>query len=181
MSRFTPSPTRRSPAPVESLPCEQTADVASPTAKSARRDGSRTIATLCRPTHASSRATWLIGPVFLASTATGITFVLRGPDRFFGLALGTLLSLALLWVLISALFPAKPDRTCPSCGRGRLRRMDVNTTRGVVCRDCDHADPDQSSFLMAEEEGALEKIVLAERESPQSPMTSLHNLRGPRP
>jgi hypothetical protein len=112
---------------------------------------------------ARAQAAWFVAPMFLAATATGVIFVIRGPDRFFGLGLGALFALALAWILISVLFPAKPDRTCPSCGRERLRRIDERTTRGVVCGACGHADPDQSSFLMAEEEGPLETIVLAER------------------
>jgi hypothetical protein len=111
----------------------------------------------------SPRSAWLIAPLLLAATATGILLVLRGPDRYFGIALGSMLALAVLWILISVLFPARVERTCPSCGRESLRRLDPHTTRGVACDECGFVDPEQSSFLMAEEEGPLESIVMAER------------------
>jgi hypothetical protein len=113
---------------------------------------------------AASRAGWFIPPTFLAATATGVLLVLRGPDRYFGLALGLLLALSVLWILVSVLFPGSVERTCPRCGEESLQPLDSSSTRGVVCAECDHVDPDQSSFMMAEEEGSLGAIVIAERE-----------------
>ena len=112
----------------------------------------------------SERGSWLIAPTLLAATISGILLVLRGPDRYFGFAFGALLALAVSWILISVLFPAKVDRTCPMCGRESLRRLDAQSTRGVICADCGHIDLHQSSFLMAEADGSLEQIVIAERE-----------------
>lgn len=114
----------------------------------------------------SAPAAWLVAPTFMAATGTGILLVMRGPDRYFGLALATLFGLAIVWILISVFFPASVDRTCPACGREDLRRLDRDTTRGVICDTCGHVDSDQSSFLFAEEEGPLESIVLAERKGP---------------
>jgi transcription elongation factor Elf1 len=112
----------------------------------------------------SARATWLIAPALLAATITGMLFVVRGPDRYFGYALGILLALAVSWILISVLHPARVERTCPMCRRESLSRLDAKSTRGVICDACGFSDPHQSSFLMAESEGALEDIVIAERE-----------------
>jgi hypothetical protein len=111
----------------------------------------------------SALAGWLVAPALFAATATGILFVVRGPDRYFGLAFGALVALAVAWILVSVLFPARVERTCPACGGESLRRLDPTLTRGVVCDACGHTDPHQSSFLMAEAEGALEEIVIAER------------------
>lgn len=111
----------------------------------------------------SAIAAWLVAPTLLAATATGILFVMRGPDRFFAYAAATLFALAVAWVLICVFFPAAPERTCPRCGRGTLQRLDAGTLRGVACSACGFADPEQSSFLMAEEEGSIESLVLSER------------------
>jgi hypothetical protein len=116
----------------------------------------------------STRFAWFIAPLLLAATATGILLVLRGPDRYFGLALGSMMCLAIAWILVSVLFPAQVERTCPICGRETLRRLDPEMTRGVMCSECGHLDRDASSFLMAEEEGSLESIVMAERKSSRS-------------
>lgn len=102
-------------------------------------------------------------PTLLAATACGVIFVLRGPDRIFGAALALLFGLALLWMLLSIFLPARGQRTCPECGRETLRRLDSDTTRGIVCSACGHADSEQSSFLLAEEETMIEPIVLRER------------------
>jgi hypothetical protein len=106
---------------------------------------------------------WLIAPTLIAATATGILFVLRGPDRFFGYAVATLFALAVAWMLISVFFPAAPERKCPQCGRESLRRLDARTLHGVACSACGYSDAEQSAFLMAEEEGSIESIVLSER------------------
>jgi hypothetical protein len=109
------------------------------------------------------RAAWLIGPLLLSSVAAGMLFVFRGPDHVFGVSLGLVLGLAFLWMLISVLFPAKPDRTCPSCGERTLERLDPQSTQGVRCSDCGWQDEAASSFLMAEEDGSLADTVLRER------------------
>jgi hypothetical protein len=100
----------------------------------------------------------------LAAVVCGAILVLRGPDRIFGGALALFLGSSIAWILVSVLWPARPDRTCPACGEVSLHRMDAETTRGVACSACGHRDEDQSSFLMAEEEGgAIERIRLAAR------------------
>jgi ribosomal protein L37AE/L43A len=101
----------------------------------------------------------------LAATVCAVIFVRQGLDRTFAWTLAALLGTILAWMLVSVFWPAKADRTCPTCGSPALRRSDRRTTRGVVCDQCGHEDADQSSFLMAEDEGgAIESIVIAERD-----------------
>jgi hypothetical protein len=100
----------------------------------------------------------------LAAVVCGAVLVLRGPDRVFGGALALFLGASIAWILVSVLWPARPDRTCPACGEPSLGRMDADSTRGVACSACGHRDETRSSFLMAEEEGdAIERIRLAAR------------------
>jgi len=73
-------------------------------------------------------------------------------ERAFGIVLAALFGLALLWILVSVLWPSKPDRTCPECGKPTLLRLDPRTTRGVACGSCGHEDAYQSAFLLAEDE-----------------------------
>lgn len=115
------------------------------------------------PPAPEARAAWLIGPLLLASVASGMLFVFRGPDHLFGVALGVVLGLGFLWILISVLFPGKPDRTCPRCGNKALERIDPASTLGIRCRMCAWEDGDASGFLFAEEEGPLEDTVLRKR------------------
>jgi hypothetical protein len=117
-----------------------------------------------RPARAGGRrlAGWFLPPLLLASTAFGVWVVLTGPAALFGWIVGALLALALGWVLVSSLFPGSADRTCPACGRDTLVRMD-ESTRGLVCKSCHFRDATSSSFLLAEEEGALEPELLARR------------------
>jgi hypothetical protein len=110
-----------------------------------------------------ARAAWLIGPLLLASVAAGMLFVFRGPDHLFGIALGVVLGLGFLWILISVLFPGKPDRTCPRCGNRALERIDPQSTHGIRCRMCAWEDGEASGFLFAEEEGSFEDVILRER------------------
>lgn len=100
----------------------------------------------------------------LAAVVSAALLVLRGPDRAFVAALSVVLGLSVAWILVSVLWPARADRTCPACGESSLRRLDPRSTRGVACPACGHRDEEQSSFLMAEEDGAaLETIRLEER------------------
>jgi endogenous inhibitor of DNA gyrase (YacG/DUF329 family) len=104
----------------------------------------------------------------LAATVCAVIFVRLGLDRTFAWALAALLSAILAWALVSVFWPAQADRTCPTCGSPALRRSDARTTRGVVCDRCGYVDADQSSFLIAEdEEGAIESIVIEERNGRQ--------------
>ena len=73
------------------------------------------------------------------------------------------MGLCLVWVLVSVFFPARADRSCPRCGEESLERLDRTRTTGIRCRACGFRDEQASAWLMAEEEGPLEEIVLRER------------------
>jgi ribosomal protein L37AE/L43A len=112
----------------------------------------------------SSRAAWLIGPLLLCSIGAAIAFVMRGPDQVFGVAFGLVLALGLVWILISALFPASADRRCPQCGRATVIRIDVRVLTGLRCRSCSWRDESASAFVHAEDDGEpFEDAVLRER------------------
>jgi hypothetical protein len=106
---------------------------------------------------------WLIAPLMLSATAAGAVFVLRGPDGVFGACFAVVLALGFIWILVSTLFPGRPERTCPACGQRGLERIDRASTHGLHCRLCGWRDESASSFLFAEEEGTFEDIVLRER------------------
>lgn len=110
-------------------------------------------------------------PLLLAGVTAGAAVVLRGPEATFGWVLTGLTGAAVLWIVISVLWPARAERTCPSCGGQTLERLDRETTRGQRCRACGWRDETASSFLFAEEEGPLEDIVLRERGVRRRPRT----------
>ena len=98
------------------------------------------------------RGSWLIAPLLISAVGAGALFVFRGPDHVFGIAFGLVLGLGFLWILVSTMFPSKPDRSCPECGRESLVRLDSASTQGVRCSACPWSDETLSSFYMAEEE-----------------------------
>ncbi len=112
--------------------------------------------------HLLARHPWLIGPLLLASTGLGFALVMNAPGTIAIWVLGGGTALALIWILGSAFWPAKADRGCPECGADALRRMDPNTTRGLVCTACGHRDPEASGWFLAEEEGVLDDILAQE-------------------
>lgn len=103
--------------------------------------------------------------VFLAATLAGVWIVKRGPVGLFGALVAVAIVLGLGWILASALLPAAPaDRRCPACGaEDGLAPAFEDTTRGVACRSCDYSDETASAWMIAEEDGPLESIVLRER------------------
>lgn len=117
-------------------------------------------------THTSrsaSRLAWLVPPAMLCAVGLGAAIVLRAPRGLFGLVAGGMLAVVIGWILTSVLWPARADRTCPRCGKPGLRRMEQETTLGLRCELCDWEDESESGWLLAEEEGPLEDIVLRER------------------
>ena len=103
-------------------------------------------------------------PVFLLlGVATGVAIVLRRPLSLFAGVLAALAAVPVGWVIVSALWPARAERRCPACGKDALRRMDERATHGLACRACGFRDESASAWLLAEEEGPLEEIVLSER------------------
>ena len=109
---------------------------------------------------------WLYPVVLLGATACGVAFVIRGPTRAFGIALGASLAVVVGWILVSVLFPSTTHTVCPRCERTGLRRARSDTTRGVRCAHCGYEDADASSFLIAEEE-PLERATHAPEAHPQ--------------
>ncbi len=107
---------------------------------------------------------WFGPPFFLLAVLLGAGIAWRGPLSIFGLALGLLAFAPALWILISALWPARAERACPACSSGRLVRADPGSTVGIRCDSCGWHDDTASAWLLAEEEGPLEEIVLRERE-----------------
>lgn len=111
------------------------------------------------------RHPWILGPIYLGTVLLGAVIILSRPSGLTMVVLGIFVGIALVWVLVSALWPAKADRNCPSCESEGLVRLDPETTTGLKCSDCGWTDPDASSWFLAEEEGPLEELVLRERQS----------------
>ena len=112
---------------------------------------------------------WLLAPLSLAAVAGGALFVPRLPDLSFGLVVGAGVLVLVGWIVISALWPARADRRCPECGREALLRLDPDATHGIRCGHCGFRDETRSAWLLAEEEGPLERIVLAQRRRKREP------------
>jgi hypothetical protein len=111
-----------------------------------------------------SIAAWLVAPLILAAIGSAALLTIRGPDGVFAIAFGVVLALGSAWILACSLMPARPDRKCPECGAQALTRLDPNSSHGLRCKACSFRDPLASSFLFAEEDGAvLEDLALRER------------------
>ena len=106
---------------------------------------------------------WLVPPLMLGAIALAVWLIVRGPDGLFGIALGGVIGLGLLWILISSLLPGKADRRCERCGAEALERMSPDSTSGIRCASCGFEDETASAWLLAEEEGPLEATVLRQR------------------
>ena len=106
---------------------------------------------------------WALAPLLTLVTAGGVALVFLRPDWILGAVLAVVIGSGFLWVLISAFTPAEADRTCPSCGEESLERLEADSTRGLRCTACDFVDPAASGWFLAEDEGPLEHLVLAER------------------
>ena len=115
----------------------------------------------------SERWGWLVPPLCLTAALAGGWIVLGAPHALLGTAVVFFL-VPILWVLASSLWPARAERTCPACKSERLERIDRSATVGITCRACGWRDESASAWLLAEEEGPLEKIVLAERRARRS-------------
>jgi hypothetical protein len=106
---------------------------------------------------------WCSPLAFLAAVGLGAWIVFARP---FALFTGVVLALAavpVIWVMVSALWPARAERGCPRCGRDSVRRLDPRAVHGLACDACGWRDESASAWLLAEEEGPLEELVLAER------------------
>jgi hypothetical protein len=106
---------------------------------------------------------WLAPLAFLAAVGLGVWIVFARPLTLFGVVVAVLAAVPVVWVLVSALFPAKAERGCPACKADALARSDPMATHGLVCRACGWSDASASAWLLAEEEGPMEELVLAAR------------------
>ncbi len=95
----------------------------------------------------------------MCATALGLGLAAGAPQDVALWVLGAGAGIALLWVLCTAFWPAKADRSCPECGRDSLKRMDPNTTRGLMCTRCEFRDPEATGWFLAEEEGVLDDLL----------------------
>ena len=124
-------------------------------------------------------ALWCAPALFLAAVLLGVWIVLARPPVF-GVLLVLLALVPVGWVLVSALWPARADRTCPTCGADALVRADACATHGLACKACGWRDDSASAWLLAEEEGPLEELVLAERERRRGARTATLEMDSPR-
>lgn len=106
---------------------------------------------------------WCTPALFLAAVGLGAWIVLAQPPLF-GILLVLFVTLPVGWVLVSSLWPARAERGCPACGADALVRADPRATHGLACTACGFRDESASAWLLAEEEGPLEVLVLAARE-----------------
>lgn len=120
-----------------------------------------------------ARLAWVLLPlVSLSAVAAGLWIVRSAPQGLAGWTLGAVLGAACLWILGSVLWPARAERTCPRCGAAALVRLDPRATHGLGCQRCGFQDESASAWLLAEEEGPLEELVLdarARRSRPPPP------------
>jgi hypothetical protein len=117
-----------------------------------------------RPTESHAWLTILVPFLFLGAIAGGVLIIRSEPAWLLGTVLGLMLVTAICWIVISALWPAQADRTCPECGQETIERVDPEEVRGLTCSACDWEDPTASAWLLAEdEEPALEHLVQRRR------------------
>ncbi|MEX1024474.1 MAG: hypothetical protein WD226_05295 [Planctomycetota bacterium] len=121
---------------------------------------------------------WLSPFAMLGAVIGGVAWVMSGPAGLFGYVFMALFGAAIGWIVVSVLWPARADRTCPRCGSERLERLDVSTTVGIRCAACGFEDDSKSSWLLAEDEGPpLESLVLRQRR-PGTARTRRHPASG---
>jgi predicted RNA-binding Zn-ribbon protein involved in translation (DUF1610 family) len=121
-----------------------------------------------RPPRCRAFVAGLLPLAFLGALAAAIAFLRAPPGWVAGLVLGAVLASCGGWVLVSVLWPARAERTCPACGALALERRERTSTVGRRCRACGFAEDEESAWLLAEDEGVpLEPLVLEERRNPR--------------
>jgi hypothetical protein len=115
------------------------------------------------PARSPAWLAWCAPALFLGAVLLGAWIVFARPFSLFGGVLLALSCVPIGWVLVSALWPARAERRCPVCGGDTLVRLDARATHGLGCSTCSYRDESASAWLLAEEDGPLEEIVLAQR------------------
>ena len=101
--------------------------------------------------------------LLLGAVALAVAVINLGADSIVGWVGAAVGGTVVVWILAASLWPAKADRTCPSCGEEALERLDPDTTMGLRCTACGHTDPTKSGWFLAEDEGPLEELALRQR------------------
>lgn len=110
------------------------------------------------------RLAWVLFPLLpTLAVAAGLWIVRRAPQGLAGWTLAGALCLSCLWILVSVLWPARAERACPLCRAEALVRLDPHSAHGLSCERCGFRDESASAWLLAEEEGPLEELVLEAR------------------
>lgn len=117
----------------------------------------------------------------LVAALAGVAWILHRPPNIWGYVFSILFLIAMSWIVISVLWPAHADRTCPECGSEKLERLDPSTTIGIRCSGCGFVDDSKSSWLLAEEEGPLENLVLEQRRARRRARARLADGNSPPP
>jgi hypothetical protein len=73
--------------------------------------------------------------------AAAVFFLARDHAKTIALSIGgAALLLPILWLLVSAMRPALPDRKCPSCQKETLRLLKPGERLGARCPECGFED-----------------------------------------
>lgn len=91
---------------------------------------------------------WLVIPLWLAGAGLLFAAFLRARTLFLVALAIALVTLPVVWILVSALSAARPDRTCPACGEEKLEPLSPGAEVGVRCRRCNHIDEAASTALL---------------------------------
>jgi hypothetical protein len=90
------------------------------------------------------------------ATAALVFFLIQGSAVTIAVAFGVAaLFLPVLWLGVSALRPALPDRKCPQCGAEKLRLLRKGVREGVRCEACRFEDPELYVAYLIDVDDAL--------------------------
>jgi hypothetical protein len=82
----------------------------------------------------------MIQILWLVLIAAAAILAVRLPSWAAGVAGAALLAVGLAWVLVSTLWPSKPNRTSPRCGKAGLVKIRRGEP-GARCELCGFEDP----------------------------------------
>jgi hypothetical protein len=85
-----------------------------------------------------------------------VFFLIRGSAMTIALVCGVgALLMPILWLTVSAMRPALPDRKCPKCGAEKLRLLTPGVREGVRCEACRFEDPELYVAYLIDVDDAL--------------------------